>query len=406
MEIMRIVLFFFLGVLISFNLCHGQGVKRQVLGSIGVFGKGNGIMVNTTFGQPPNSGTIKDNDNYLRQGFQQPICLYAPKAEINSNIVKQCFSGNSFDFIYPDSTDNYTRLEWIFGSDASLQSSSIKNPTGISFTTPDIKTIQLTVLRGGCRDMKTLAVEVYDISVQATIDETSCDSCNGKIDLNNITGTAPFTIDWNTGDTTEIIEGLCAGNYIYSLTDSNGCQKTDSVELLSSSTLALGSIIVTKPICNESETGAAIVEVTGGSTPYVIDWSNGTNGDTLKNVSAGIYGISVTDNDNCLLTDSINITSQTEAACETNLVIYNVISPNDDGKNDVWIVKGIENYPDNDVKIFNRWGSIVFEKSGYNNTWSGVNENGEPLPSATYYYILKLNDADKRTFSGDITVIR
>jgi gliding motility-associated-like protein len=404
---MRKAIFFFLLVTSTFNLCFAQGIKRQVLGSIGVFGKGNGIMVNTTFGQPPNAGTIKDSSNYLRQGFQQPICLYAPKAEIlTTTLTSQCLSNNSFDFIYPDSTDGFTNFEWIFGADASSIKSNLKNPTGITFSNTGTKNIELLVSRGGCRSSAIYSINVYDINVGSSINFASCDSCNGRIEINNITAVAPYTILWNTGDTTEIITGLCTGNYIYELTDSNGCQKSDTVELLSSSTLELGTITIVKPNCDDAGNGSIIVEVSGGSTPYDIAWSNGSLGNTLNNINAGTYNISVTDNDNCLLQDSVSITSETGKICNKEFVIYNVISPNDDGKNDVWIIEGIENFPDNEVKIFNRWGSIVYEKSSYSNTWNGLNNEGEPLPSATYYYMLKLNDAENRTYSGDISVIR
>lgn len=78
-----------------------------------------------------------------------------------------------------------------------------------------------------------------------------------------------------------------------------------------------------------------------------------------------------------------------------DLHAYNGISPNQDGKNDVWKVKGIEKYPDNTVVIFNRWGDKLREFAGYNNTtqsWDGKNENGKPLPDGTYFYILDVKN--------------
>lgn len=74
---------------------------------------------------------------------------------------------------------------------------------------------------------------------------------------------------------------------------------------------------------------------------------------------------------------------------------YNGISPNSDGINDVWKVKGIEKYPDNTVIIFNRWGDKLREFANYNNTthaWDGKNEKGERLPDGTYFYILDVKD--------------
>jgi gliding motility-associated-like protein/uncharacterized repeat protein (TIGR01451 family) len=82
--------------------------------------------------------------------------------------------------------------------------------------------------------------------------------------------------------------------------------------------------------------------------------------------------------------------------------IFNGITPNGDGLNDFLLVQGIDEFPNNNVKIFNRWGVQVFETNGYDegsNVFRGISEGrttirqGEELPTGTYFYIL--------TFSGD-----
>jgi uncharacterized repeat protein (TIGR01451 family)/gliding motility-associated-like protein len=78
--------------------------------------------------------------------------------------------------------------------------------------------------------------------------------------------------------------------------------------------------------------------------------------------------------------------------------VFNAVSPNGDGLNDVFYIRGLECYPDNTVEIYNRWGVLVFERSGYNNTdkaFKGISEGrvtvkqSEELPVGTYFYILK-----------------
>lgn len=73
------------------------------------------------------------------------------------------------------------------------------------------------------------------------------------------------------------------------------------------------------------------------------------------------------------------------------------ISINDDGINDMLIIEGLEFYPDNELQIFNRWGSLVFEAVDYQNNWDGISDQpsvliGDKLPTGTYFYILQLND--------------
>jgi len=72
-------------------------------------------------------------------------------------------------------------------------------------------------------------------------------------------------------------------------------------------------------------------------------------------------------------------------------------SPNGDGINDYYEIRGILNFPANTIVIFNRWGNKVFEASPYQNTWDGICEfglrvGGDKLPIGTYFYILDLGD--------------
>uniref|UniRef100_UPI0026156510 T9SS type B sorting domain-containing protein n=1 Tax=uncultured Algibacter sp. TaxID=298659 RepID=UPI0026156510 len=88
----------------------------------------------------------------------------------------------------------------------------------------------------------------------------------------------------------------------------------------------------------------------------------------------------------------------TELGC---LLIFNEFSPNGDGMNDTLIINCIDNFPNNKLEIYNRWGNLVYEKRGYNNDWDGTS-NGrstvkvdEQLPVGTYYYILDFGDGTK-----------
>ncbi|MBC8984409.1 gliding motility-associated C-terminal domain-containing protein [Pedobacter sp. N36a] len=82
----------------------------------------------------------------------------------------------------------------------------------------------------------------------------------------------------------------------------------------------------------------------------------------------------------------------------------NMITPNGDGKNDTWIVKNIQLYPNNELKIFDREGRVVFSMFGYDNSWDGM-FNGIPLQEDTYYYILTL-DSGKGKKTGFISIVR
>jgi gliding motility-associated-like protein len=84
------------------------------------------------------------------------------------------------------------------------------------------------------------------------------------------------------------------------------------------------------------------------------------------------------------------------------LTIPDAFSPNGDGVNDTYVIRNLENYPDNRLQVFNRWGNKVLDRSPYNNDWDGTSQYGavwgEKLPESTYYYILDLgNGSDAYT---------
>jgi gliding motility-associated-like protein len=85
--------------------------------------------------------------------------------------------------------------------------------------------------------------------------------------------------------------------------------------------------------------------------------------------------------------------------------IPNVITPNNDGDNDVMFIPCATSYPNNELTVYNRWGAQVHSAKNYNNDWDG-SYNGDLLPAGTYYYIYKLNPTDKECKTGYLTIIR
>ncbi len=82
-----------------------------------------------------------------------------------------------------------------------------------------------------------------------------------------------------------------------------------------------------------------------------------------------------------------------------------VITPNNDGLNDWFVLEDVQNYPDNEITILNRWGSTVFKAKPYLNDWRGMTNAGQALPEATYYFIVKLGTPTELLY-GSITIKR
>jgi len=105
------------------------------------------------------------------------------------------------------------------------------------------------------------------------------------------------------------------------------------------------------------------------------------------------------------LTFSITLSAQT--IC-TEIVVPNIITPNNDGFNDKLVIECIENFPDNELIIFSRWGEIIYHAFGYSNNWDGFAEtNKSELPAGTYIYMLKATvNGEPKTINGSITIVR
>ena len=83
--------------------------------------------------------------------------------------------------------------------------------------------------------------------------------------------------------------------------------------------------------------------------------------------------------------------------------ISSLFTPNGDGMNDYWYIPGLEEYGNVTVTVYNRFGQPVYESTRYKNDWDGT-WNGYPLPSASYYYIIK--SSLKGFIKGVVNIVR
>jgi gliding motility-associated-like protein len=242
------------------------------------------------------------------------------------------------------------------------------------------------------------------LNVTAAATGLSCSGTGtGSVQAVVIGNKPPYNYLWNTGDSTATLTGLPTGQYSVTVTDSLGCVDADTT-VVGISGLVLEDKNLTLPQCKDTEDGAIEIIITNGTTPYSYLWSNGQDSMVAINLNAGVYIVTVTDANNCVLIDSTVLNALED--CDSLFMIYDVFTPNGDGMNDLWIIDGLQEFPDSEVQIFNRWGSLVYESKPYLNDWDGRSKKGEPLPTATYYYILKLNDGSNQTYSGAISLIR
>jgi gliding motility-associated-like protein len=110
------------------------------------------------------------------------------------------------------------------------------------------------------------------------------------------------------------------------------------------------------------------------------------------------YLVTAVNEEGCENTDSVTV------HVLDKFPVPNAFSPNNDGQNDSWEIPNIENYPNASLKVFNRWGNQVFHSQGYSTPWDGTH-NGQPLPSGSYYFILKLSK-ETDPVKGTVLIMR
>ncbi len=147
----------------------------------------------------------------------------------------------------------------------------------------------------------------------------------------------------------------------------------------------------------------------GGSGSYEYNWEPASLLDrsasdhpvTVTMTGDATFILHVTDLlTGCSSSDSVLIRVKKHENEEDCIVIHNVITPNGDGVNDTWIIDCIEDFPYNNVEIFNRWGDKVNAFENYDNAdrvWKGTDFKGELLPDGTYFYVLKIKNGGTKT---------
>ncbi|MFD1873304.1 gliding motility-associated C-terminal domain-containing protein [Hymenobacter bucti] len=113
---------------------------------------------------------------------------------------------------------------------------------------------------------------------------------------------------------------------------------------------------------------------------------------TTYTLSAGTGG--------CASSDQVTVTVRPA------IRIPNAFTPNGDGRDDTWQIEFIEQYPDNTVNVFNRWGNKIFSATNYSraNEWRG-DINGQPAPVGTYYYVVVTKGPLGKSYAGSITIL-
>jgi gliding motility-associated-like protein len=98
------------------------------------------------------------------------------------------------------------------------------------------------------------------------------------------------------------------------------------------------------------------------------------------------------------------LSSDTVVIVVNDLLIPTLITPNMDGRNDYFVLRGLSTLGKTELSIFDRRGALVYKNTNYDNSWNGVDYNEKPLPEDTYFYVVKSENG--KSLSGYIVIRR
>ncbi|MCR9251642.1 MAG: gliding motility-associated C-terminal domain-containing protein, partial [bacterium] len=338
------------------------------------------------------------------------------------------------------------QFDWWVGTDTTATSSFY---TGLRVDTLEARTyaVLITDLITGCDNLEFFTItddteQVPLPSVALVANRTYCSEPNGQARASISGDTDNYTFDWYRADdpntlihTGAAIGGLDSTTYEVIATDINtGCVSerasirvffdpiepeiavqvvTNSCVRAEDATLSQlysgqAFISVTNAVSSDTVLWYANVEpgsITGDGIPNLDDEEDNRNNQAWTNAPPGNHAVYYRAESGCATVAYFTV--------GTDIVVYNGVSDNGDGKNDFFLIDCIEYFPNNVVEIFNRAGAKVYEVEGYDNNTvrfegyanTGVSLGATRLPEGTYYYVISKGDGSTN-IQGFLQLVR
>jgi gliding motility-associated-like protein len=265
-----------------------------------------------------------------------------------------------------------------------------------------------------CQDTGSIYVRFLDMP-SFDLGPNLCITSDTMLIINGYSG---YEFSWNglggvLNDSTYLYNTIGSSNVSVTVSELFGhsCDFSDNLVVTYKPIPSLSitsDVPLTEPVCSHKTINLTLNDNNNNLGLYTYVWEpSGANTQTIsltclpegpQEIKVHVTG--------CTVTEAIqNLTIKLCA-----LEMFNVITPNGDSKNDFFKVSGIEDFPNSNLQVFNRWGKKIFESENYNNSdnaWDGGNE-----ADGVYYYVLTVNYGEQtgcmeaRNYSGTITIIR
>lgn len=329
-----------------------------------------------------------------------------------SSTISNCTFSDTIDIVVHDLPTLSINAPAEACSDQTVFVSAITNATAYDWNTNE--TTQTIIATGtgdytvtvtdiyGCTTTGTHFIQFYDPPPLALDDQVICDTDSATFDP-DADGTNS-SVFWSTGSTNEILTLYDAGNYWVTLNNGN-CVSTDSFTL-TVHPLPPRVLLDDTAFCPTFAPEG--IQLVAGDLTNTYFWNDSSTTNSITVLEAGVYSVLITTPEGCSIQDYADVILN----CPPLLYIPNAFTPNGDGKNDIFYAVG-ENIIDFKLRIFNRWGELIYESTDIFEGWDG-NYMGLPVESEVYVWRVDYTPIDVETQeylipvtqNGHVTVVR
>jgi gliding motility-associated-like protein len=291
--------------------------------------------------------------------------------------------------------------------------STAANTSSITTSTPGVYTLTVTDVNNGC--VGTATIDVQNNATAPTLTSSASGSLpcgGGTTSLSAVSSNTNVSYTWmgngivSGSNTASPVIGQPGIYTVTALDAITGCSTFTTITVVQTTVSALAAASTTM---GPAPLNVNFSNQSLGAATY--SWSFGDGNSSITTAPSNSYltpgtytVVLVATNGGCSDSDTLLIKVQTALGA-----IPEVFTPNGDGKNDLFVIDGLDSYPNNNFQVFNRWGNPVYTAKPYKNDWdSKPNSQGSmgsgKLPSGTYFFILELGDSDNTIFKGFIQI--
>lgn len=255
-------------------------------------------------------------------------------------------------------------------------------------------------------------LQLDDTNLKVVVDE--CAQGKGEISGLNISGgQPPYLFEWKNESGTVVastlnLQNQQSGSYTLSIYDAASCTISRSYTINNINTNPPAPLAPEVQLCAP---GPAVITLTSPISQhgdYKL-YENINDQQAIQESTNGVFRVEVNSSKTFYISfNTGDCESQRQPVTVTiatnNLKIPNLFTPNGDGINDTWEIPGMEHYPEAMIRLFNRYGSVVYQSRRYTSPFAGRKDNAD-LPAGTYFYLIELRK-NCNPLSGSITIIR